>query len=1310
MKNRGLEELGRREQLWDLHPTLYERWLSKGRQTFRRRSRCPRDSGYSPVSKRPPHRLVVTTGMLMTKIRFRAIVRFVAAGISLALLLVQLTPSALHAQTASPDLIRGRVTDDSSHAIVAAITITRGPDRLVQQAATDSSGNFRVRFDQGTGDYLVYVSATGFVSARRRVQALNGEHELVANFTLAHALAATLDAVKILGQKPVRAGNPVGPTQLETGSSEKWRDGVDGQIPPTVAGDLNAIAGTMSNVTVTGSGPSILGAGSESNLNTLNGMGLAAGAIPRAARTETRVTGATFDPTRGGFTGANIDVRLGPGDRRFQHRNAFLTLDPRYLQFTDATGRSLGAPSGGLRGSVGSDGELIRQALTYNVALDVGRSLSEPSTLVNADADALLNAGVAPDSVARLVAFATPLGVPLIAPGVPANRQHDAVSWLGRLDDTRDTLSTRALTTYAGVTRDGALGFGPLAAPSAASRQYQRTLGMQLTLGSYVGPGRRTLNETRIGLSGVRTSVTPYQSLPGATVLVRSDDLGPGTDVTSLLLGGGSFAQTQESRWTAEAGNQTEWNAGGRRHQFKGLLWGRVDGLRQEGFPNALGSYTFNSIADFSAGRPSSFSRTLSEPPRQGTVWNVATALAHNFAPSRYFSLLYGVRLEGDGFGSKPASNPTLEQALGVRTGVAPARLHLSPRIGFTYTYNRDKTNGSGTMNSNTGRFYRSAYGTLRGGIGEFRDLLHPGLLADASASTGLQGGTLSLSCVGAAVPAPDFSLFAANPGAIPTQCTDGSGVLAESAPPVSLIDPSYDVPRSWRASLEWLTNLGSSWLLRVGTLASYDLSQPGVVDANFAGVPRLTLANEANRPVFVSAASIDPASGAVSAVESRKSDQFGGVGVRVSDLRGYGGQLNVALSPDVFNFNGWGQLYASFAYTLQETKRQFRGFDGAAFGDPRTREWAAGANDARHVVVISGGFTTSKTGTVTLFGRAQSGLPFTPIVQGDVNGDGRGGDRAFIPDPATETDARLAGQLRSLLAGGAPTAKGCVLANLGKVAPRNGCRGPWTESLNIQWRPPFPDKWANRVTPSVYLQNVLAGVDQLVHGSNGMRGWGSPATPDPVLLVPRGFDAVNQRFSYDVNPRFADTRPGHTLLRNPFRIVIDFSFELSTDFPLQKLRRAIEPVRGASGWQRRSADSLAAFYLRNTSDIHKLLIEQSDSLFLSVAQVAALEKADSVYSSRVRALYVPLGQFLARGGGGAGKAELDSAQATEKLYWKVFWEQPEIAAAIVTPSQRELMPLFSRMLGVPMKEREHSQYVFGHSVTLVDKPKQSKP
>ena len=1225
-----------------------------------------------------------------------------------AVLVAVFAAAPLTAQV-TPEIIRGRITDDSARAVAgAAVIITRGPDRLTQQTSTDSAGRYTMRFAEGTGDYLVYVTATGLRPVRRRVTRASTEHEFVADFVLTRDLAL-LAAVNVTADKPVRATNNVSPTQLEPGSSEKWMDGVNGQISPSSQGDLNAIAGTMSNITMGAFGPSVLGSGAESNLTTLNGMGLAAGSIPRAANTQTRVTGATFDPTRGGFAGANIDVRLGPGDRFFQRRTAFLTLDPQALQFTDPIGRSLGARSGGVRGSVGANGEMIRQAATYNVAVDIGRSTSDPATLLDADADALLRAGVAPDSVARLVAVAGPLGLAAGPRSVPGNRQHDAVSFLSRLDDTRDTLATRALTTYAGYTHDGALGFGPLSAPSASGERKEQTYGAQLTLGNYVGEGRRTLTESRFAASAVKTSVSPYLQLPGASVLVTSNTIDASKDVTGVTLGGAPYLATDDMRWTLEGANETTWMAGGRRHKFKTQLWARADGLSSSGIPNQLGNYTYNSIADLQAGNPSSFTRTLAQPQRAGDVWNAAAALAHNWSPTRFFSMLYGARIEADGFMSAPPTNPALEQALGVQTGLAPMRFHVSPRVGFSYTYNRDKENGSGINQTPVGRFYRSTTGVIRGGIGNFRDLLRPGILADASASTGLSGGTTILSCVGSAVPLPDWSRFAADPSSIPTQCVGSTGALAERAPAVTLIDRGYDVPHSWRASLDWNSSI-HSLLLRAGVLGSWDLSQPGTWDANFGGTQQFALAGEANRPVYVSTGAIDAASGAVSAAESRRSTSYGRVATRVSDLRGYGGQLNLGIAPDVFRFRGPYSMFMSLNYTLQGTRRQFRGFDGASAGDPRLVEWAAGPSDARHAIVFTSGIFTPKTGAITLFTRAQSGLPFTPVVAGDINGDGRAGDRAFVPDPASVADANVAAAVRALQTSGSSTAKSCIAANLGQLAARNSCRGPWTQSLNIQWRPPVPSQWGGRVYPNVYMENVLAGVDQLVHGSDNMRGWGSPAAIDNTLLVPRGFDPATKAFRYDVNSRFADTRPSRNVLLNPFRLVIDFSINFATDFDLQQLRRAVEPIRTPdnTGWQRRTADSLAAFYLSNTSSIHKALLAESDSLFLSAAQVAGLRRADSVFSARVRAIYIPLGEFLARGQGGAGKAELDSVQTASKAYWRVFWEQPEVADSLVTPSQKELFPLLRNMADTPKPQREHSQWQFGSPVTFADKPRSS--
>ena len=313
---------------------------------------------------------------------------------------------------------------------------------------------------------------------------------------------------------------------------------------------------------------------------------------------------------------------------------------------------------------------------------------------------------------------------------------------------------------------------------------------------------------------------------------------------------------------------------------------------------------------------------------------------------------------------------------------------------------------------------------------------------------------------------------------------------------------------------------------------------------------------------------------------------------------------------------------------------------------------------------------------------------------------------RSF-PIPSREADASLAAQLRSLHRDRVVDARDCLVANAGTVVARNGCRGPWTQSLNIQWRPPLPSQWVARVTPNVYLQNVLAGVDQLRAWQRILRGWGSPAMPDPVLLVPRGFDASANRFRYDVNPRFADTRPGHTLFRDPFRLVIDFSLNLSTDYDLQQLRRAVEPMKGPVGWMRRvgrfARGVLSLEHVEHSQGAHR-------RGGFAVPQRGAGDRAAHARTRCSRRAFAPStsrsASFSRSGEGGAGKAELDSVQTTQKAYWKIFWEQPEIADSIVNPSQRELLPMFKSMVATPMKDREHSQWQFGRPVTFADKPR----
>ncbi len=1222
-------------------------------------------------------------------------------------------PRALSAQAA--DIVRGRVIDDSARAVVgAAVNITRGPDRLVLSTITDSAGRYSRRFEPGTGDYLVHVSYLGFRPARRRVERVATERELVADFTLGRDMAL-LAAVQVNANRPVRAQAQVANTySREVGAAEQYDQGVEGRVSPNSAGNLSMIAGTIPGITMTPGGPSMLGASPSSNLTTLNGMALPAGGLPRAARADVRVTGATFDATRGGFAGANIDVRLGAGDRFYQNRNAFLTLNAPQLQITDAVGRSLGITNSGFRASVGADGEAIRRALTYSMALDVNRTVSDPASLVGSNVDALLRAGLSPDSARRAQQVAASVGLPLAGSGTPGSRVQNGLTWLGRLDDVRDTLRTFTLTTFASRSDEGAVGFGPLSAPGAGGKQSQQTLGGQLLQSRYVGAGSNTLMQNRIAASRVRDRATPYLAIPGATVLARSASDASDNDVVALQLGGNPYMATDDMRWTIEAANEMVWNAQGRKQRFKTAAWVRGDGLTQEGLPNSLGTYTFNSLADLAANRPASYQRTLTQPTRSATSYNGALAFSHQWNPNRWFSLLSGARLEGSMFGDGPPENAALEQALGVETGVAPRRMRVSPRVGFSYTYSRSRENGNGQMSTNTGSWYRNTMGIIRGGIGEFRDLYRPGTLADAMVGAGIPGSTLALSCVGTTAPTPNWSGFSAGTTPLPTTCADGNGTLVERAPSVTLVSPSFDVPRSWRASLGWASSM-KGWMLKVDGLASYDLSQPSTVDANFRGASVFRLAGENNRPVFVQPISIDDASGAVSPRDSRIASDFGRVALRTSDLRGYGTQLTTTLQPELFRGRrGPPPLMFSAAYTLQQVRQQFRGFDGGTFGDPREKEWASGLNDARHAFVVQAGSGIPKLGTLTLFTRLQSGTPFTPLVRSDINGDGRANDRAFIPNVATETSVATRIQLQSLLASAPANIRACLSSEAGQVASRMGCRGPWTQQMNLTLQPNIGRIRGRNAQVNVVFENPLAGIDQLLHGANGLRGWGSQALPDPVLLVPSGFDAGARSFKYDVNPRFGDTRAFRTLSRIPFRVVIDVQMDLSVPFDMQTLRRATEPMKscdkssGKTVWSRRGADSIAAVYLNRTSNLHRMLLAESDSLFLTREQIGKLLSADSAYSDKVRGLYKPLAGFLAADESGiAGKAALDSVKATTKLYWPLFWEQVDIVADIVQPQQRELLPFLDNISRVTKEQRKNTQWSFGFPVPLVhDRPR----
>ncbi len=1176
-------------------------------------------------------------------------------------------------QPTSTDILRGRVVADSGGTPVsgADVVVVMAPDRATRAAKTDSAGRFELRFPDGAGDYLVHVELIGWQPWRKRVTRVGTDSVLSVDVRLA-AKAIALAPVTVQAERP-RPSRLLG-LAPGTGAKEDVVAGVNAAVAPELQGDLAAMAATIPGVNAVSGGVSVLGLPPSQNNATLNGMAFGANDVPREARTWTRVSTSSFDPARGGFSGAQVAVDLVPGNT-FSSRRGHLTLDAPPLQYTDPVAARLGQRFTSFQGSLGGDGELVRDRYNYNVAAQGSRRIEDATSLLNAGSDVLGPAGVATDSAARFLQILSAAGVPVTAGSLPDSRLTTTGSLIARLDHTPDANRSWALTGYGKLSSADAP-FSPVATPAHGGTSSSGRAMLQAEHSLYFY--RNYLNLARSALSFASDRTRPALSLPDGRVLVGSQLTGsadPTGGFASLAFGGNASLDSDIRSWTWETTDELQFYNRDSRHKIKLYADSRLDAFDQAALPNQFGTYNYASLSDLAANRPSSYSRLLSAPRATGGEWTGVLAAGDTWR-HRKFSLLFGARAEANRYTSSPDFNPALQTAFGVRNDVAPNGLHVSPRLGFSYNLSGQDRQGI-MMNPVVTRIIGNR-GVIRGGIGEFRSFQPPSLLSQASVSTGLPGASHSLLCVGPAVPDPDWHALAGG-AAPPAACADGSSSFVDSAPAVRLFDPSYEAARSWRANLGWSGETHGVGVTLDG-IYSLNRGQPGVVDLNFSGTPRFTLPDE-GRPVFVGASAIVPGTGAVSPLDARRSAAFGRVLGQRSDLDGFGRQLTLTLSPGSAMHGGW---YASGAYTLADARAQYRGFDGGAFGDPSLRESAPSDYDIRHQLQLQAGYST-KLLNFSLFGTVSSGRPFTPLVGGDVNGDGAGGDRAFVFDPARAADPALAAGMRTLLATSSGSIRDCLQRQLNQPAQRNSCRGPWGADVRAQISlgNRFPGA-GGRLSGALNISNPLAGVDQALHGSGGLRGWGTAAAPDPVLYNVRGFDPVAQRFRYEVNPRFGDTRPSATTFRAPMRLTLDFRLDLSKSIGQQQLERSLAPGR------RLPANALKAMYSRNVLDVYQQILAESDSLLLSKEQLQALKDAQTRYRTRMDSLWSDLADYVAAlPEHYDGAAALKRQEAATDKGWEITWKEGAAIKAILNPLQLRMIPDFVGMI-INAKEVPH--------------------
>ncbi|MFL5613442.1 MAG: carboxypeptidase regulatory-like domain-containing protein [Gemmatimonadaceae bacterium] len=1234
-----------------------------------------------------------------------------------------LVPRVALAQVGSTtDIITGKITSPDGKPIVGArVDATSIETGVTRSRTTNDKGQYTILFPDGGGSYRVAIRYLGFAPAAFTLARQADEDRLVADVKL-DPVAAQLGPVVVRSSAPTGQGDRPGP-----GSVERTLTGEQLTRLPIDPTDLAALASlTPGVVAITGtdssaSGFSVAGQRPDQNQVTLDGLSFLGGTnVPTEAVRQTRVITNTYDVARGQFTGGQVATTTRGGTNNLAGSFSYALRDPHLEWATDqSTPTTFGQGYTQHQFSGGIGGPIIHDKLFYFAAFQVRRRLDPLQTITRADELTLERLGMQPDSASRFRDIVGGYGIPLSVPSIPSDRQSDNGTGMVRVDyHLNDDHSLMLRGNWQGSLQE-AYRTSAFALPTHGGTQHTGGGGGMLALSSVFG---NFLNELRGTYSRSLNAANPYLDDPEGRVNVTSSFSDTTVAVTQLDFGGNSGLPTDGANAQLEASDEFSWMSSDAAHRFKlGALLNITSFSSINAF-NSSGTFLFNSLSDLASNQPAMFTRSLMPTSRTGSGLNSAIYLGDTWRHSRALQVTYGVRVEASDFQGHPAYNPEVEQLFSRRTDKFPAEVSASPRAGFTWMVGGNAGGqfpggfgggggggrGGGGGGAGRGGDASSGFGAagagfgaqpyiIRGGVGEFRGTFPLPMFASALTATGLPNSQSQLICIGGGVPVPDWATYAADPSSIPTECANGvaSGgpTIGTQRPSVTVFEPDFGAPRSWRASLGVAHRLS----MRLGASLDGSLALGtnlySVRDLNLDVTPRFGLAQEGYRPVFVDPSAIVPTTGAISLLSSRRYSQYAQVLDVTSGLRSKTAQLTLSFNGVTPNDIIWNLSYTFTRSVDQSSFYNAGGFGGGGAGggfgspttagDPNLFPWATSDFERRHSVVGTTTWLVKPWLDLTSVIRLTSGAPFTPRVGSDINGDGARNDRAFVfnpADPAIKSDTALVNGMQRLLVSGPRDARDCLLKQLGEVAGRNSCMGSWTPSVDLQAniRPDLGALLGRRLMISVSAINPLAGLDQLLHGSDNLKGWGQPNRADPTLLYVSGFDATNQRFIYTVNGRFGDNPAARTAIRSPFQLAISARLQVGPDRQRELLEGTLRGINGngaAGGRGGRNFD-IRTIVNRVAPNPVTAIIALKDTIQLSEEQVAKLQVVADSLTAKNDSLISDVEQQLAKGQGGADLASVfPNIQPRLQQARNNYLAAVKSAQQILTPEQWNKLP-----------------------------------
>lgn len=1081
----------------------------------------------------------------------RAVLRALALA---GMLVVLAAPAAeLAAQNVTTGIIRGRVTNPEGQPIPSASVMARNTETgLERSALTDADGNYILRL-LPPGTYVVRAEVIGYRQSEQADVRVLVAQTTTTNLQMA-TQAVTLGAITVTGEQPVSVTTAavqttVGLEQIQQLPSlgRDFTDfirlsGLVAPNPESTTGGQFSIAGMRPSQT------NIQIDGVDAN-NAYFGENRGGSRIPFTFSLESirefQVISNGYDVEFGSYSGGVVNVVTRGGTNQFSgsaygnFRNATLTSP----DFEGQGPRDFEVSQGAARIS----GPIIRDRAFYLFSVDAQRR-REPQTPVSrdyylgfTDSEGNPTPDVArADSLSRFwQILASRYGVQNPEQNyLPYATTNDAVTLFGRIDynlNQDNRLSVRHnYSNYSNDNEAGTFNFGRNRGEHFQDWSHSFVAELQ----SVISPS--TFNVMRFQYA---TEDRPRQGLelrPGLQVAMLGN--------TQVGFGGAGIAYYNrlDERKAQLINNLTHARGD---HTFKlgvnALYTRNMNSFSRSG----SGVYQFASLADFEAYRPSRYTRVLAQdgtvPTADFGVLEFGVYGQDEWQLTPRLNATLGIRYDVQRFLDPPGRVIDVERALGVQTGIAPVdNNNISPRLSLAYDVRGD---GMSVARLGAGYFYgRVPY--VMGGNVNSADVPVVELVCEGNILRGDPNAP------------PNVQNWASlNPNGLenPFGCA-GSGVFA--APEFSFWSPDFEFPETFKANIGYEQVIGRT-RASLDLLYSYSTKLYTVRNANLRDA-QFTLASEGGRRVYTPRAQFGPAT---QSTQHLRNTDFSNVFVNYNDGRGRSFSATFDLAhrlTDAINLSGsytYTNAYDNSSFTCCTAYAGWTSPRIGAYGPHEIgvigdtdRAWGPSDFTRNHTFISTVDARLPHRFRASAFWRLQSGNPWGPEVNGDLNGDGATfNDRPFIFAPAdlplSETGAaadatrdRYAGILEQW---------SCIGDYVGEIIPRNTCRQPWFNRLDMRVSRDFPTTRGQRAEVQLDLFNVLNGVGQLFcdratalregtynDGWCGLGQYTTIRTTARNLFAPARYDVASDRVLYTVPTSFGQQRVAGTGLMLQFQ------------------------------------------------------------------------------------------------------------------------------------------------------------------------------